>query len=156
MHLAKSAKNAKTEKMDMNENQIAAVIVNCAFRLHQVVGPGLLESAYEAMLAHDLRKQGLDVLTQQPIPVVYDGLQLEVGFRADLLVGGLVIVELKSIESLQAVYKKQLLTYLKLSGKKLGLLINFGAPSFKGNVIRIANGLEDHENSESSFPSLRS
>ncbi len=140
----------------MNENQIAAAIVNCAFHIHQKIGPGLLESAYEAMLAHDLRKTGLTVLSQQPIPVVYDGVHLEAGFRADLLVGGLLIVELKSIEALQSVHKKQLLTYLKLSGKKLGLLINFGAQSFKGNVIRIANGLEDNGDLDTAIPSLRS
>ncbi len=127
----------------MTENEIAKIIVDVAFKIHTMFGPGLLESVYAALLAYELRKRGLDVQVEQPIPVIYESVRLELGFRADLISEGKVIVELKSVEQLAEVHKKQLLTYLKLRGLKLGLLINFGGALMKGNITRIANGLED-------------
>ena len=112
-----------------------------AFRVHTALGPGLLESVYEAALAHELRKEGLLVATQVPLPVTYDGVRLELGFRLDLLVEHKVIVEIKSVDALIDVHHKQLLTYLKLSGLKLGQLINFNVPSLRDHIIRKVNGL---------------
>jgi GxxExxY protein len=106
------------------------------------LGPGLLESVYLAAFAYELRKHGLKVEIEKPVPVVYEDVKLEIGFRADLVVDDKIIIELKSVEAISNVHKKQLLTYLKLTGMKLGLLINFGCDVLKGNVVRIANGLE--------------
>ena len=127
----------------MTENEIAREIVDAAFKIHTKLGPGLLESVYEAVLAYELKKGGLQVLRQHPIPVIYDEVELEEGFRADLIVGGKVIVELKSIEKVAPVHKKQLLTYLRLADKRLGLLINFGAYLIKEGITRIANQLKE-------------
>jgi GxxExxY protein len=127
----------------MTENEIGKIIVDCDFQVHTKLGPGLLESVYEIALAHELKKRGLAVERQVPIPVVYDGLRFDEGFRADLLVGGLVIVELKSVEEVHPVHKKQVLTYLKLTGKKLGYLINFGAELIKDGLTRLSNGAPD-------------
>ncbi len=124
-----------------SENEVARQIVDAAYKIHVKTGPGLLESAYEAMLVYELRKRGLLVQQQQPIPLIYDDVQLEVGYRADLIVNDLVIVELKSVEKVAPVHKKQLLTYLKLADKRLGLLINFGAPLIKQGISRVVNGL---------------
>jgi GxxExxY protein len=126
----------------MHENEIARQVVDAAYKIHVQFGPGLLESAYEAMLAHELRKRGLQVTQQQPIPVVYEGVRLEVGYRADLVVEDKVIVELKSVEQVAPVHKKQLLTYLKVADKRLGLLINFGAALIKDGITRIVHRLE--------------
>jgi len=112
----------------MKLNDISGAIVDAAYHLPSQIGPGLLESVYEELLACELTKRGLRYERQKPVPIQYEGKVLEVGFRADLIVEDAVIVELKSIEILAPVHKKQLLTYLKLSGKRLGLLINFGAP----------------------------
>src|SRR5262245_15731200 len=109
----------------MTENEIATQIVDAAYKVHSTLGPGLLESVYQKVMAYELRKRGLEVIEEQPIPVVYEEVHLDVGFRADLIVGGLVIVELKSVETVAPVHKKQLLTHLRLTNKKLGLLINF-------------------------------
>lgn len=106
-----------------------------------MMGPGLLESVYEEVLAHELGKKGLKVERQIGIPVIYDELKMDLGFRADVLVEDLVLVELKSVESVLPVHKKQLLTYLKLSGKKVGLLINFNEDLIKNGITRIANGV---------------
>ena len=111
----------------MTENEIGRIVVDCAFKVHQKLGPGLLESVYEVALAHEIRKRGLSLERQIPIPVVYDDLRFDEGFRADIVVADLVILELKSLEQIQPVHKKQLLTYLRLSNKRLGYLINFGA-----------------------------
>ncbi|HMQ33884.1 MAG TPA: GxxExxY protein [Chloroflexaceae bacterium] len=127
----------------MTENETAKHIVDAAYRVHTRFGPGLLESAYQAMLAHELRGRGLRVECEQPIPLVYDGLKLEVGFRADMIVEERVIVELKSVETLLPVHKKQLITYLKLADKRLGLLINFGAAYIKDGIVRLVNGLQE-------------
>ncbi len=124
-----------------SENEVARQIVDAAYTIHVKTGPGLLESAYEAMLVYELRKRGLHIQQQQPIPIIYEGVKLEVGYRADLIVNDLVIVELKSIEKVAPVHKKQLLTYLKLADKRLGLLINFGAPLIKQGISRVVNNL---------------
>jgi GxxExxY protein len=125
------------------ENQIAKIILDSAFRVHTKSGPGLLETVYEVILAHELRKQGLQVQRQVPIPIRYDELVFEEGFRADLLVGDKVIVELKSVEALAPVHGKQLLTQLRLSNHRLGLLINFGEVHLKNGIERIVNGLPE-------------
>ena len=127
----------------MNINEISGAIVDAAYHLHARLGPGLLESVYEELLAYELTKRGLKFERQKPVPVRYDDRIIEVGFRADLIVEDAVIVELKSVETLAPVHKKQLLTYLKISGKQLGLLINFGAPLIKNGIVRIANGVVD-------------
>jgi GxxExxY protein len=124
----------------MTENALAKEIVDGAFRVHTTLGPGLLESVYEMVLAHELEKRGLQVVRQYPIPVVYDDIRIELGFRADMLVGEKVIVELKSIEAVADVHKKQLLTHLRLADKRLGLLINFNVALIKYGITRIANG----------------
>jgi GxxExxY protein len=127
----------------MHENGIARIAVDAAFKVHVSLGPGLLESVYEAAMAHELTKRGLGVVRQQPIPVVYDGVHLEEGFRADIIIEGLVILELKSIEAIAKVHKKQLLTYLRLADKRLGLLINFNVDLIKDGISRVVNGLEE-------------
>ena len=125
----------------MNENEIGDVIVATAIRLHQELGPGLLESVYEVILAKLLKDQGLDVERQVPIPFEYEGMRFEEGFRADLVVEDKVIIELKSVEILNNAHKKQLLTYLKLSGKKLGYILNFGGALMKDGIVRSVNKL---------------
>jgi len=127
----------------MTENDVARIVVDTALHIHKALGPGLLESAYVAILAHELRKAPLHVETQVPVPIHWDGLALEVGFRADMVVEDKVILELKSVEALAPVHSKQLLTYLRLADKRLGLLINFGAPLLKDGIFRIVNGLEE-------------
>jgi GxxExxY protein len=121
---------------------VAKEIVDVAYRIHVVLGPGLLESVYETVLTGELRKRGLCAAAQQPIPVVYEGTRFEMGFRADLVVEDRVIVEVKSVAEVAAVHKKQLLSYLRLSDKRLGLLINFNVALIKDGITRIVNGLE--------------
>ena len=125
----------------MHENDIAEAIVDSCFKVHTVLGPGLLESVYEAALSHELQQRGFHLVRQQAIPVIYEGVLLDEGFRADLIVEDKIILELKSVEQLAAVHKKQLLTYLKLSGKRLGFLVNFGANLIKDGIVRTVNGL---------------
>ena len=125
------------------ENELAGIVVDASYQIHRTLGPGLLESAYEAILVHELQKRGLAVAVQVPVPVVYESVRLDAGFRADLIVEDSVIVELKSLEKIAPVHKKQLTTYLKLAGKRLGLLINFGEELIKDGIIRIVNGLPD-------------
>ncbi len=127
----------------MTENEIAKQIVDAAYKVHTNFGPGLLESAYEAILAYELRKRGLRVTLQQAIPIIYEDVTLEVGYRADLVVEDKVIVELKSVEKVAPVHYKQLLTYLKLADKRLGLLINFGEALIKNGIRRVANQLPE-------------
>ena len=124
----------------MTENEISREIVDAAYKIHTRIGPGLLESVYEAILGAELEKRGLYVAHQKALPVVYEGIHLEAGFRVDLLVENRVIVEIKSVESIADVHKKQLLTYLRLSDKRLGLLVNFNVDSLKGNIVRVING----------------
>jgi len=125
----------------MHENDISYAIRGAAFKVHSRLGPGLLESVYESSLAHELRAREFDVRTQVAIPVVYEDVKLDHGFRIDLLVNNKVIVEIKSVEVILDVHKKQLLTYLRLSGRKLGLLINFNSISLKSSITRIVNNL---------------
>lgn len=125
----------------MSENEIAKTVLDVAFKLHTAVGPGLLESAYEAALAYDLINQGLIVETQVAVPFVYKDVRLEVGYRMDILVNKKVVIEVKSIEQLAPVHFAQTLTYLKLSDKKLALLINFNTKFLKDGIHRIVNNL---------------
>ena len=123
----------------MDINQVTGQIVDATIKVHQRLGPGLLESAYEACLGYELRKRGLDVGVQVPLPVEYDEVQLDVGYRLDLLVESAVIVELKAVEKMIPLYDAQLLSYLKLSGNKIGLLINFNVILLKDGLKRLAN-----------------
>ncbi len=125
----------------MNENEIAKIIVDAAYKVHSRLGPGLLEAVYEVLLAHEIGERGLRVERQVPIPIEYNGIKFQEGFRADMIVEGKVIIEIKSVETIQRVHKKQLLTYLRLTEMKLGLLINFGTDLIKNGVSRIVNGL---------------
>ena len=125
----------------MNENDIAKIVVDSAYHIHRNLGPGLLESVYETVLSYKLQKKGLDVKRQVPVPITYDNLKFEEGYRADLIVDHRVIIELKSVENVLPVHKKQLLTYLKLANKKLGLLINFGAELIRDGIFRVVNNL---------------
>lgn len=125
----------------MNENDISKIIVDCCFKVHTQLGPGLLESVYEEVLAYELMKRGLNVERQKAIPVLYDQIKMELGFRADLIVENKVIIELKSVDTLAPVHSKQLLTYLRLSNLKLGLLVNFNEALIKDGIKRIVNNL---------------
>jgi GxxExxY protein len=124
----------------MHENEIGTSIVDSAIHLHQDLGPGLLETVYEVTMAAMLRKRGFAVVRQVPVSIEYEGQKLDEGFRADLIVEGKVILELKSVEKLHPVHKKQLLTYLRLTGMKLGYLLNFGEELMKDGITRIING----------------
>ncbi len=123
----------------MERTDLTGRILGVAFRVHTVLGPGLLESVYEVALAHELRKAGLLVATQVEMPVVYDGLRLDLAFRADMVVESQVILELKSVEALAPIHSKQLLNYLRLSGLRVGLLINFNTVSLKEQIVRLVN-----------------
>ena len=125
----------------MDENAIVEKILDAAFRIHRDLGPGLLESVYEVVLAHELMSNGFTVVRQQAVPIRYNGLLFDEGFRADLVVNGLVIVELKAVDKLQSVHGKQVLTYLKLTNLKLGLLINFNEALLRDGIKRVANGI---------------
>jgi GxxExxY protein len=129
----------------MNENDISRQIVDAAFTVHHRLGPGLLESVYETVLAYELDKRNLRFVRQVAIPIMYDHVKIDEGFRADFIVEDAVVVELKSIESVLPVHKKQLLTYLRLTEKRLGLLINFNVPLVKDGITRIVNGLRSGE-----------
>ena len=124
----------------MDENGIGTVIVDCAVKLHQDLGPGLLETVYEVTLAHKLKARGLSVERQVAVAISYDGQQFDEGFRADLIIERKVIGELKSVERVHPAHKKQLLTYLKLTGLKLGYLLNFGEVLMKDGITRAING----------------
>jgi len=124
-----------------NINEVSGMIVDAAYQIHSRLGPGLLESVYETILASKLSAAGLRVERQRAVPIVFDGLEFQEGFRADLDVENRIIVELKSVEQLAPVHGKQLLTYLRLLDYRLGLLINFGAPYLKDGIVRIANKL---------------
>lgn len=125
----------------MHENQIACEVVDACYKVHTTLGPGLLESAYEVVLVHELKKRGLSVACQTCLPIFYDGIELEAGFRTDVIVNDKLIIELKSVEKIAPVHQKQLLTYLRLSNKKLGLLVNFGSNLIKDGIIRVVNDL---------------
>lgn len=127
----------------MTENELAKIVVDVAFQIHTGLGPGLLESVYQAIMLHELRKRGLFVEDEMPVPVIWEGVNLEVGFRADLIVERKLIVELKSIVQVAPVHKKQLLTHLRLTNCRLGLLINFGAALIKDGISRVVNELPE-------------
>jgi len=125
----------------MSENELSKIIVNTAFQIHLKLGPGLFESVYEEIMYYELIKLGLFVERQKGIPVIWNDIKMEIGFRADLIVENKVILELKSVETIAAVHPKQLLTYLKLTKIKLGLLINFNETLLKNGITRIVNNL---------------
>jgi GxxExxY protein len=127
----------------MTENDIAAVVVDAALKIHKTLGPGLLESVYQATLSFELRKRGLTVAQQLPLPVYYEGVKLNLGFRVDLLVGDKIVVEIKSVEALAPVHRKQLETYLRLMNVRLGLLINFNVELMKYGIQRVVNRLPE-------------
>ena len=127
----------------MTENQIASVIVDASLKIHRALGPGLLEHVYEAILAFELNRRGLTALTQQGIPVIYEEVQLDLGFRPDIIVNNKVIVEVKSIAAIAPVHSKQLQTYLRLTGMHLGLLINFNVELIKDGIQRVVNRLPE-------------
>jgi|SRR5215813_4972933 len=125
----------------MTENELSKQIVDVAFKIHTAYGPGLLESVYETIMTYELEKRGLRVSRQQPIPVIHESVRMNLGFRADLIVADKVVVEIKSVETVAPVHKKQLLTYLRLMDKRLGLLINFNVELIKHGITRVVNGL---------------
>jgi GxxExxY protein len=125
----------------MTENELSGMVVDCCVKVHSGLGPGLFESVYEEALIYELKKRGLAVERQVEIPVMYDSIKMNVGFRADIIVDNRLIVELKSVEALEPVHRKQLLTYLKLTNVKLGLLINFNVNLMKDGIVRVANML---------------
>jgi GxxExxY protein len=127
----------------VTENQIAAAVVDAALKIHRTLGPGLLESVYEAVLSFELQKRGLRVVQQRALPVYYEGVKLNVGFRIDLLVADKVIIEIKSVEVLAPVHRKQLETYLRLTDLHLGLLINFNVELIKDGIQRVVNRLAE-------------
>jgi len=127
----------------MTENEIGSVVVDSAIEVHRFLGPGLLESVYEASLLHELQLRGLSVVAQVPIDVEYKGVRFEKGFRADLIINGIVIIELKSVELLTATHRKQLQTYLRLANIRLGFLLNFGAALMRSGIVRAVNNLEE-------------
>jgi len=124
-----------------NENELSKIIVNSALNVHRKLGPGLLESSYEECLCYELKKEGLFIEKQKPLPLIYDEVKLEVGYRIDILVNKKVIIEIKSVEALNDVHLAQILTYLKLSECKLGLLINFNVALLKNGIKRVVNNL---------------
>ena len=125
----------------MTENEIATIIVDAAYTIHKRLGPGLLESVYETTLSYELAKRGLQLRRQQAMPVVYESVRMDIGFRADLIVEGKVIVEIRSVEAISPVHRKQLLTYLRLTDKRLGLLINFNVELIRDGISRVVNNL---------------
>jgi GxxExxY protein len=127
----------------MTENEIATIVVDAAFKIHKTLGPGLLESVYQAVLDFELKKRGLRVAQQVALPVYYEGVKLNVGFRVDLLVAHKLIIEIKSVEALAPVHRKQLETYLRLMDLRLGLLINFNVELIKYGIQRVVNRLAD-------------
>jgi GxxExxY protein len=135
-----SRQDAETQS---KENQIGGLIIDASIEVHRLLGPGLLESVYESALTHELGLRGLSVANQVPIDVTYKGIRFEQGFRADLIVEKLVVVELKSVEQVSTSHRKQLQTYLRLTDLKLGFLLNFGASLMKEGIIRAVNGLPE-------------
>ena len=123
--------------------ELVSTAIDCGFHLHKELGPGVLESVYEALLAERIRKRGLLVERQKALPIIFDGVALAEGFRVDLLVGGQLIIELKSVERLSSLHSKQVLTYIRLAKQPVGLLMNFGAETFREGLRRIVNGAGD-------------
>lgn len=136
----------------MQINDITGTIIESAIDIHRRLGPGLLETVYRKVLAYELRKRGFEVLEEWPIAVVWDNVQLDVGFRADLIVNSVVLVELKSIEEIAPVHKKMLLTYLRLADKQVGLLINFGEEVLKNGIHRVVNNYREEAPASPTVP----
>jgi GxxExxY protein len=131
---------AKLANRPITANEVGHCVITAALKVRSALGPGLLESAYEACLAHELRKAGLRVESQVRLPVVYDGIKLDLGYRIDMLVNDLVVVELKSVEEISRVHVAQVLSYMKLSKKQLGLIINFNVLRLKDGIKRLVEG----------------
>jgi len=127
----------------MTENEIGSIVVDAAVKVHKALGPGLLESVYEVVLARQLQKRGLLIQRQVPIPIVFENDEFDEGFRVDILVNECVVLELKSVEQLHPVHAKQVQTYLKLTGCRLGFLLNFNEVLMKNGIVRCVNGLPD-------------
>jgi len=127
----------------MTTNDITGEVITVAIDIHRRLGPGLLESVYQAILTHELKKRGYHVDVEVPVPVIWDDLTLDLGFRADVIVNNEILVELKSVESTAPVHKKQVLTYLKVSGRAVGLLLNFGQELMKNGIHRIVNEFQE-------------
>lgn len=125
----------------MNENELSRIIVDSSYKIHTKLGPGLLESVYEAILYHELIKKGVKVERQKPIPLIWENVHLDIGFRSDLIVEDKIIIEIKSVEKITHVHLKQLLTYIRVTDLKLGLLINFNEALIKNGIKRVANGI---------------
>ena len=140
---AEGAEAQRKEGKPVKLNAISAEIVDAAIKVHRALGPGLLEKVYEAALAHELTGRGLQVRRQVPIPVVYEQIRLDEGFRADLLVEDAAIVELESVEQVAPVHRKQVVTYIRLADKRIGLLLNFGAARLKDGITRLVDGLPE-------------
>lgn len=128
------------EYIKNSENELAKIVFESALKVHRVLGPGLLESSYTQCLAFEIAKSGVEIVTEKALPLVYEEVKLEVGYRIDMLVGNKLIVEVKSVEALNDIHMAQILTYLKLSGCKLGLVINFNVALLKNGVKRVING----------------
>jgi GxxExxY protein len=124
----------------MNENEIAEKIIGLAIKVHKALGPGLLESVYEKAMAFELQRNGFDIVVQKTLPVIYEGIVIDEGYRPDIIINNLVIIELKSVKSIEDVHLKQVLTYLRLSNLKLGILINFNESYLKEGLRRVFNG----------------
>jgi GxxExxY protein len=135
--------NGVLERAELHENAISKEIVDAAYKSHSTLGPGLLKSVYEVILAHELKKRGLRVQRQLPISIVWEDVRLEEGYRLDLMVEEKVLVEVKSVQGIEPVHKKQLLTYLRLMNKRLGILVNFNEELIRDGIKRVVNGLEE-------------
>jgi GxxExxY protein len=135
--------NQANETESIRLNHITETIIGAAIEVHRALGPGLLESAYQACVAYDIVERGLKVEQQKPLPVIYKGVKLDCGYRIDLVVEDAVLVELKSVEALTTVHKAQIISYLRLSGYKVGLLINFNVVTLKGGIQRVVNNFPD-------------
>ncbi|PJJ10504.1 GxxExxY protein [Flavobacterium sp. 1] len=125
----------------MTENELSKIVFDCALKVHQTLGPGLLESAYEECLFYELKKTGLDIQKQRPLPLIYEEVKLDVGYRLDIIIENKLILEIKSVDALNDIHFAQLLTYLKLTNCKLGLLINFNVVLIKNGIKRVVNNL---------------
>jgi GxxExxY protein len=126
----------------VGDNEVGELVLGCALKVHKALGPGLLESAYETCLAHEIGKAGLEYERQRALPVVYDGLRIDAGYRIDLLVARRVVIEVKSVDKIVEVHRAQLLSYLKLGGFRVGYLLNFNVALLKSGVVRLVNGYE--------------
>lgn len=135
--------HAKKPDAKMTENEIGKLVVDAALKVHRELGPGLLETVYEVVLARELERRGMRVERQVPVPIVYEGLHFEEGFRADIIVEGKVILELKSVEQTGRVHARQVFTYLKLRGLRLGFVLNFGGSPMRDGIERVVNGLSE-------------